>query len=159
MSLLETSAVSAGNIIADNENSSMDKDDRLIVPESSLILWTRDFYLGDTVKLSLASAESARVIETRQEVKVNHIGGDVYDQWIPANRLIPTTHFQKGSRVAYKNWIGTVEGVLLLGMIRTDCGKFCKVLDPFGIATVGDPYDVSGFKSRSSAHTRLGLFF
>ena len=122
----------------------MDKDERLIVPESSLILWTRDFYLGDTVKLSLASAESARVIQTRQEVKLAHIRSDeVYDQWIPANRLIPTTHFQKGSRVAYMNWIGTVEGVLLLGMIRTECGKLCKVLDPFGIATVGDSYDVS----------------
>lgn len=125
------------------DNSALLSDEQVIVPESSLQLWGRDIFAGDTVKRSLLSIESAIVLEAHQEVQLQHISGKQYDKWIPADELQAAKPFHRGERVVYQNWIGTIEAVLTVAMVISPCGEICKILDACGYAAVGQPVEVS----------------
>ena len=73
----------------------------------------RQFMRGEMVKRSLTDAESAVIIETISQVKLEslfHVGRRV-DGWVPWDQLKNSLVFEKRDRVVYNNWVGTVEEV------------------------------------------------
>lgn len=93
-----------------DEISDMTLSTLSIVPESSLILFQREFLKGDIVKRSLTAIESAVVMGSESEVQLEHaITGKKVKGWIPWSRLRTGMAMEARDRVVYGNWIGTVE--------------------------------------------------
>ena len=83
-----------------------------IVPESSLVLYQREFMKGDIVKRSLASVESAVVVNVKTEVQLEHIiTMQRIKGWVPYEKLANSLNIEARDRVVYDEWIGTVEEV------------------------------------------------
>jgi hypothetical protein len=94
-------------------NTDSDRDDndgtRLIIPESKLLLLSRDFIKGDTVKRSVTSFEAAVVTDTRTEVLLEHaISREEVKEWVPLEKLKSAVKFEGSDRVVYNQWIGTI---------------------------------------------------
>lgn len=120
--------------------------EQLIVPESSVRLYMRDFQRGDIVKRSLTKPESAVVLESKSEVQLQHcFSGQKVDEWISADLLVPSIVFERGDRVIYNNWVGTVEAVIEAGLSLKPDGLQHWMLDPFNFMTVGRKVSVSIF--------------
>lgn len=119
-------------------------DDLRIVPESTLTLWARDAYRGEVVKRSLTSVENAMVLEERHEVQLEHVfTGQKIDEWVPVEQVVSSIPFERGDRVIYKNWLGTVEAVLDMGAAVVPSGETNYILDPFGVGCIGRQMKVS----------------
>lgn len=83
-----------------------------IVPESSLVLYQRDFLKGDIVKRSLVSIESAMVIDVKTEVQLEHvISRERIKGWVPSEKLKSSSSLEVRDRVVFDEWIGTIEEV------------------------------------------------
>ena len=90
----------------------MRTQDLLICPESELVLYHRAFIKGDIVKRSLASPESAVVVDQKAEVQLEHLGTKKkVEQWVPLDSLVGHFVVEPGDRVVHNNWLGTVEHV------------------------------------------------
>lgn len=132
-----------------------------ILPESTLTLHSRDIQRGEIVKRSLTKPESAVVLETKTEVKLKHcFTGQELDDWVPVDLLAPSIVFERGDRVIYKNWVGTVEAIMEVGISLTPEGKLHWLLDPFCITAVGRKVMVSRRLQSPTQRTHpLSLFF
>lgn len=86
----------------------------MIVPESTLSLFQREFLTGDIVKRSLANIESAVVIESKSEVRLEHVmSKQKVEEWVPYDLLKGAMVLEARDRVIYDEWVGTVEEVSL----------------------------------------------
>jgi hypothetical protein len=109
-----------------------------ILPESDLQLYARDIQLGEIVKRSLTEPESAVVLEHKVEVKVKQVfTGQQVDEWIPGDLFVPSIAFERGDRVIYENWVGTVEAVMEIGLALNPDGEIYPIVDPFSVTSVG----------------------
>jgi hypothetical protein len=84
----------------------------VIVPESSLLLYQREFLKGDVVKRSLVAVESAVIVDIRTEVQLEHImSRERLRNWVPFDKLRNGMAIEARDKVIYDEWIGTVEEV------------------------------------------------
>ena len=91
-----------------------------IVPESSLVLFQRDFLKGDVVKRSLTAVESAMVVDIKAEVQLHHaLTLQKIRGWVPVNKLSSSIPIEVRDKVVYNNWIGEVVEV---GLGSRSCG-------------------------------------
>lgn len=131
-------------------NSSKDPIEQVIVPESTLTLWTRTMALGEVVKKSLTALEAATVIGVQHEYQVEHVmSGQKITEWIPEELLVPYVPFAQGDKVIYKNWIGTVETVVEVAQAWLPSGETYTLNDWCGLMQLGKSLAV-----RSTAHAR-----
>lgn len=83
-----------------------------IVPESSLVLYQREFMRGDIVKRSLTKVESALVVDSHSEVILQHVvTKQRIKKWVPYERLRNSLVVEARDRVVYDEWLGTIEEV------------------------------------------------
>ena len=83
-----------------------------IVPESTLLLYQREFMRGDVVKRSLVAVESAIVVDVKTEVQLEHvITHERVRGWVPYEKLASSLQIEARDKVVYDEWIGTVEEV------------------------------------------------
>jgi ubiquitin-conjugating enzyme E2 O len=86
--------------------------DLSIVPESTLVLFQREFNIGDIVKRSLSNVESAVVVGYDTEVQLEHaIDGRKVKGWVPWGKLRSDMTVEARYRVMYGQWVGIVEEV------------------------------------------------
>lgn len=84
----------------------------MIVPESSLLLYQREFLKGDVVKRSLVAVESAVIVDIKTEVQLEHImSRERLRNWVPFDKLRNGMAIEARDKVIYDEWIGTVEEV------------------------------------------------
>jgi ubiquitin-conjugating enzyme E2 O len=83
-----------------------------IVPETSLVLYQREFMRGDIVKRSLFDTQSAIVQSMYSEVRLEHVmTKQKLKEWIPFQSLKSSLVVQHRDTVVFENWIGTIEEV------------------------------------------------
>ena len=83
--------------------------DLSIVPESTLLLYQRDFLKGDVVKRSLGAAESAVIVDVRTELQLeNAVSHERVKGWVPFERLANSLQIEARDKVVFNEWIGTV---------------------------------------------------
>lgn len=105
-----------------------------IVPESTLLLFHREFPTGDCVKRSLTAVESAIVLSSRSEVQAEHvITEERIRSWIPYEDLELAIPVEVGDHVIYDEWIGIIHDVSLLPRSDTTTRRLrADTGDPIG---------------------------
>lgn len=119
--------------------------DLSIVRESEFTLFVRDFLRGDLVKRSLTSVESAVIVSTSAEVKLEpslHAGMSVQG-WVPYDKLRSALLVEARDRVVYDEWIGTVVEVVEDGLVQPLLGQPYTITDTGGTIDVGRTPNVS----------------
>ncbi|WVQ93025.1 hypothetical protein IAU59_000088 [Kwoniella sp. CBS 9459] len=112
--------------------------DLSIVPESSLTLSSREFLKGDVVKRSLASPESAVIVDMTTQVKLVHaITQTPLDEWVDYKLLKNSLSIEARDRVVYNGWIGTVEEVFEDGLIESQIGICYRLAEMGGLLDPG----------------------
>lgn len=83
-----------------------------ITPESSLVLYQREFLRGDIVKRSLTRIESAVVVDTDSEVILQDVvTKQRVKKWVPLKKVKNSLIVEARDRVVYDHWLGSVDEV------------------------------------------------
>ncbi|GFZ47242.1 hypothetical protein JCM24511_04985 [Saitozyma sp. JCM 24511] len=127
---------------------------RVIVPESSLLLYQREFLKGDVVKRSLVAVESAVIVDIKTEVQLEHImSRERLRSWVPFDKLRNGMAIEARDKVIYDEWIGTVEEVFEDGLAEGRGGQCYRIAEMGGLLEPGRtvdevlPKDAPGYNS------------
>ncbi|ORY33042.1 hypothetical protein BCR39DRAFT_463825 [Naematelia encephala] len=116
----------------------MQTGDLTIVPESTLLLYAREFLKGDVVKRSLTAVESAVVTDVRSEVQLEHvINKRPVRAWVPSEKLDSALKIEARDRVVYDEWLGIVEEVFEDGIAETQDGVLYRIAEMGGMLEPG----------------------
>ena len=115
------------------------------MPESDLLLLSRNIFPGDIVKRTLSSSQAAIVLSTKTEVLLEKsFDAEKIEGWIPMEKLTSAARFRPGDKVIKDEWVGVVTMIAQVGyVINEKSGRVYYPCDTMGAFDVGTRVSVS----------------
>lgn len=147
-----------------------------VIPESELLLLDRSLLVGDIVKMNPRDSMSGRVVGSSMRVTLrppipwptavsrhkpplpeearssNSLDESSYLRDVPSYELIPSTTWESGNFVVYRDWAGRIENVEDEITLRLGDGSLVVVADPSDIIADGmePPYENDFVRTKKS---------
>jgi hypothetical protein len=112
-----------------------------IQPEHNFTIYQRSYLKGNVVKRNLQDMESAMIISIQSDCQLRTFTGEEID-WFPWEKLKRSIAIEVRDKVFYNNWVGSVEEVVDLAIIKKSNGKTYKFFDVAGVMQVGKKLSV-----------------